>query len=561
MSTDFDAIVVGSGITGGWAAKELTEAGLKVLMIERGRMIRHGIDYETEFKAPWDMPYRGRGDQALYAREYYVQRHNGHFDEFTQNHFVNDKENPFAHPDEKPFRWFRSYQLGGRSLTWGRHSYRWSDYDFGANKKDGRGVDWPIRYADLAPWYDRVESFIGVSGQEENLPQLPDGVFQPPMPMNVVEQHLRDSIRARWPDRRLTVGRMANLTEAKEGRGKCQMRNICARGCSFGAYFSTQSSTLPAAEKTGNLTVIADSLVEELAYDPETKRITGVRVVDAKTKQRKTYSSRVVFLNAGAFNSVHIMLRSRSETFPNGIANSSGVLGTQIMDHANTLAGAGLIPGFENYTTTGDRPNSIIIARFRNLDAHEGIDFTRGYSYQGGALQSTWSRGQSMAGIGAGFREEIESIGPWRVALVAFAESLPRDSNRLSLHPTRTDQFGGPMLNIEFEHGENERRALADARKEAEAMITAAGGRYLFGMSEPGIGGVAIHEMGGARMGRDPKTSVLNGFSQAHDVANLFVTDGAQMASSACQNPSLTYMAFTARAANIAVDQMKEGRI
>lgn len=561
MSTDFDAIVVGSGITGGWAAKELTEAGLKVLMIERGRKIEHGADYETEFAAPWEMPFRGEGDQALYAKEYFIQRLNSHFNEFTQHHFVNDIESPYTFPEDKPFHWFRSYQLGGRSLTWGRHSYRWSDHDFEANARDGFGVDWPIRYADISRWYDKVEAFIGVSGQAEGYPSLPDGIFLPPMEMNVVESHLRNVVSEAWPERCVTIGRVANVTQFHNGRGPCQYRNICARGCSFGAYFSTQSSTLPAAEATGNLTVVTDMIVEALDYDPDTRRITGVRAVNRIDKSRQTFSGKIVFLNAGAFNSVHLMLLSRSEAFPNGIANSSGVLGTHIMDHASTLAVAALVPGFEDRTTMGNRPNSIVIPRFRNLDPQEDHGFTRGYSYQGGALQSTWSRGRRMAGIGEAFRNEIESIGEWRIALTAFAESLPRAENRLSLHPSKTDQHGIPLLQIDFEHGENERKALADAKAEAKAMVEAAGGHVLFGSDQPNPGGSAIHEMGGARMGRDPATSVLNQFSQSHDVPNLFVTDGAQMSSSASQNPSLTYMALTARAAASAVSMLREGAI
>lgn len=560
MTIDFDAIVVGSGITGGWAAKELTEAGLKVLMIERGRDIEHAIGYETEYLAPWEMPFRGQGDGELHAREYFVQRKNGAFDEWTQNHFVNDQEHPYSYPDDKPFAWLRSYQLGGRSLTWGRHSYRWSDYDFSANQRDGVGTDWPIRYGDVAPWYDKVEKFIGVSGQAEGLAQLPDGIFQPPMALNVVEQHMREAIGARWPERRVTIGRVANLTESKDGRGVCQHRNICARGCSIGAYFSTQSSTLPAAKATGNLTVLTDTIVESLQYDPKTSLVTGVRTIGRLDKATASYSAKFIFLNAGSFNSVHLMLRSRSEAFPNGIANSSGVLGTHIMDHASTLSGAGLMPGFEDFTTFGNRPNAIIIPRFKNLDVLDGEGFSRGYSYQGGALQSSWSQGKSMAGLGEAYRDKVEAIGPWRVALVAFAESMPRASNRLGLHPTQTDQWGIPLLNIDFQHGEEERRALADAHTEARAMIEAAGGRFLFGLMQPGIGGMAIHEMGGARMGRDSASSVLNNFSQAHDVPNLFVTDGAQMSSSASQNPSLTYMALTARAAAAAVSMLKEGR-
>ncbi|WP_313231536.1 GMC family oxidoreductase [Sphingobium yanoikuyae] len=560
MSMDFDAIVVGSGITGGWAAKELTQKGLKVLMIERGRMIEHGTDYVTETKAPWEMEFRGEGDAKLYAEEYAVQRLNRHFTEFTQNHFVNDKDNPYAVAEGTKFNWWRSYQMGGRSLTWGRQSYRWSDYDFGANKADGHGTDWPIRYADLAPWYDYVEDFIGVSGAAEGLASLPDGKFLPPMALNVVEQHVREAIAQRWPDRCLTVGRTANLTAPKEGRAPCQFRSICARGCSYGAYFSTQSSTLPAAQATGRLTVVTDALVEAVDYDPATKKATGVRVLDVKTGARTRHTARLVFLNASAFNSVHILLRSRSEAHPNGLANSSGVLGTHVMDHASTLSTMAIMPGFDDRTTFGNRPTGVVIPRFRNLDRQEG-DFVRGYSFQGGALQSGWTAAKRAAGIGADYKAKTREVGPWRMVFVGFAESLPRVTNRLTLDPVKLDPQGLPMLNIHFEHGHNERRALADAKKEAAAMMEAAGGHVIMGFDEPGAGGSAIHEMGGARMGHDPDSSVLNRWSQAHDVSNLFVTDGAQMSSSACQNPSLTYMALTARACDHAVSLMKEGAL
>lgn len=560
---EFDAIVVGSGITGGWAAKELTEAGLKVLMIERGREIRHQVDYETETKAPWDMPFRGQGDTDLYRREYPVQMVNRHFTEFTQNHFVNDARNPYTTGDGTDFTWFRSYQLGGRSLTWGRQSYRWSDYDFGANKRDGHGTDWPIRYADLAPWYDKVEEFIGVSGAAEGLPQLPDGRFQPGMALNVVESHAREEIRKRWPERCLTIGRTANMTVAKpdEGRSACQNRSICARGCSYGAYFSTQSSTLPAAQKTGNLTVITDAVVEALDYDPATRRITGVRYVDTKTKQRRRATSRIVFLNAGAFNSVHVLLNSASDAMPHGLANSSGVLGTHIMDHANTLSALALFPGWEGHTTFGNRPTGAIIARYRNMDTMDGVGHTRGFSFQGGALQSTWTGGKREAGIGAAYKEHLRHPGMWRMVLVGFADCVPRPTNRLTLDRTRTDANGLPVLKVDFAFGKEEHAALAQAKADAAEMLTAAGGKVIMGSDQPGPGGTAIHEMGGARMGHDPRTSVLNAWSQAHDAPNLFVTDGAQMSSSACQNPSLTYMALTARACDAAVRMLREGKI
>lgn len=558
---DFDAIVVGSGVTGGLAAKELTEAGLKVLMIERGREIRHQQDYTTEIKSPWEMPFRGAGDQALFAQEYAVQMLNRHFSEYTQGHFVNDAENPYSKGDGTEFNWFRSYQLGGRSLTWGRQCYRWSDYDFEANKRDGNGTDWPIRYADLAPWYDRVEEFIGVSGAQEGLKQLPDGRFQPPMALNPVEQHVREIMTTNWPDRRLTIGRTANLTEPKGDRGVCQNRSICARGCSYGAYFSTQSSTLPAAMKTGRLTVVTDAVVEALDYDPATKRVTGVRYLERKTKTRKTATARLVFLNAGAFNSVHVLLNSASDAMPNGLANSSGVLGTHIMDHANTLSAIALMPGFEGRTSVGNRPTGVVVARYRNLDEMDGEGHSRGFSFQGGALQSTWTAGKRDQGIGTKLKDKLRKPGMWRMVLVAFAECLPRASNRLTLHKTATDADGIPQLKIEFDFGKEERAALVQAKADASEMLTKAGGKVIMGFDQPGPGGNAIHEMGGARMGRDPATSVLNGWSQAHDVANLFITDGAQMSSSACQNPSLTYMALTARACEHAASLLREGRL
>lgn len=558
---DFDAIVVGSGITGGLAAKELTEAGLKVLMIERGRNIRHQQDYTTEMKTPWEMPFRGLGDQEMYAREHAVQMLNRHFTEYTQNHFVNDAQNPYSKAQGTDFNWFRSYQLGGRSLTWGRQSYRWSDYDFEANKRDGHGTDWPIRYADLAPWYDKVEEFIGVSGAKEGLKQLPDGRFLPPMALNPVEQHVREVMQANWPERRLTIGRTANLTEGKGERGQCQNRSICARGCSYGAYFSTQSSTLPAAMATGRLTVITDAVVEKLDYDPKTRRITGVRYLDRNTKERKTATARMVFLNAGAFNSVHVLLNSASEAMPNGLANSSGVLGTHIMDHANTLSAIALMPGFEGRTTTGNRPTGVVVARYRNMDAMDGEGHTRGYSFQGGALQSTWTAGKRDPGIGTEYKQKLQKPGMWRMVLVGFADCVPRATNRLTLDPKTVDADGIPQLNIAFAFGKEERAALAQAKADAGEMLTKAGGQVIMGFDQPGAGGTAIHEMGGARMGHDPATSVLNKWSQAHDVANLFVTDGAQMSSSACQNPSLTYMALTARAADAAASMLREGKI
>jgi choline dehydrogenase-like flavoprotein len=563
VDNEFDAIVVGSGITGGWAAKELTEAGLKVLLIERGRNIRHQQDYPTEMKAPWEMPLRGAGNVKRYREEYPVQMQNRLFNEYTQHHFVNDREHPYSTGEGTDFAWLRGYQLGGRSLTWGRQAYRWSDYDFDANRRDGHGTDWPIRYRDLAPWYDKVEEFIGVSGAAEGLPQLPDGRFQPAMPLNVVEQAVRERIRTRWPDRCLTIGRTANLTVAKgeEGRAACQNRSVCARGCSYGAYFSTQSSTLPAAMKTGLLTLVTDAQVDAVDYDPLTRRATGVRWIETASGTRRRASARLVFLNAGAFNSVHLLLNSSSKAMPHGLGNSSGVLGTHIMDHPNTLAAVAMMPGFEQHTSFGNRPTGVVIARYRNLDRQDGAGHARGYSFQGGALQAAWTRGKHETGIGLAYKNRLRAVGPWEFILIAYADCIPRASNRLYLDQARADKYGIPQLGIAFAFGKEEHAAIAQAHADAKDMLTAAGGHVVAGFDRPGAAGTAIHEMGGARMGNDPATSVLNRWSQAHDVPNLFVTDGAQMTSSACQNPSLTYMALTARACDYAVAQLKAGRL
>ena len=560
MDAQFDAIVIGSGITGGWAAKELTERGLKVLMFERGRHIEHIRDYATETKAPWEMQYHGFGDRELYKRDFSVQSRQRDFNEFTQGHFVNDRENPYQTDADAPFAWVRAYQLGGRSLIWGRQCYRWSDLDFEANKRDGHGVDWPIRYRDIAPWYDHVESFIGVSGSKEGLPQLPDGVFQPPMALSVVEAHAKQAIESTMPDRKLIIGRVANLTEPKEGRAPCQYRSICGRGCSYGAYFSTQSSTLPAARATGNLTLLTDHVVERIDYDPQSRRATGVRVLDTKTRQGTTYTARMIFLCAGSFNSVAVLLRSADASHPNGLANGSGVLGRYIVDHANALAAVGPVPGFEAHTTFGNRPTGIVVPRFRNVTKRDAR-FLRGYSYQGGAFQRSWTRGQGAAGLGAEFKAQLRAPGPWMFAFVAFAESLPRAENRITLDPSAKDAVGLPQLRIRLQYGENERAALTDAGAEAGKMIVAMGGRAVFSFRDMPTPGMSIHEMGGARMGEDPAQAVLDRHNRAHEVPNLFVTDGACMASAACQNPSLTYMALTARATDFAATELKAGRL
>lgn len=558
MSEDFDAIVIGSGITGGWAAKELTERGLKVLMLERGRRIEHQVDYDTETIPPWNMQFRGFGDPREYATDYGVQSKGMQFTEWSKGHFVNDRENPYQTPEDKPFQWRRGYQLGGRSLTWGRQCYRWGDIDWSANARDGHGTDWPIRYADVKSWYDHVESFVGVSGSREGLDQLPDGIFQPAMKMNIVEQTLKQRIEAGYQDRRLIMGRSSNLTEAKpnEGRSQCQYRNICSRGCSFGAYFSTQSSTLPAARATGRLTLITDALVEGLDFDAATRRVTGVRVINTADRSTTTYRGKMVFLCAGSVNSISVLLRSANEAQPHGLANDSGTLGRYFMDHALSISVTARIPGFERHAYYGNRPCSIIVPRFVNVTERHP-DLLRGYSYQGSVVRRGWADGIGTPGIGTALKDRLAHPGDWIATLGGFAECLPRADNRVLLDRVQRDAFGLPQTRIEFSYGANEHRLLAHALQEAKAMLGLIDAEILSESTDPGPGGGAVHEMGGARMGRDPAQSVVNAVNQAHGVANLFITDGAAMASSACQNPSLTYMMLTARAAANAVDMLK----
>ncbi|MBW2418261.1 MAG: GMC family oxidoreductase [Deltaproteobacteria bacterium] len=555
-----DAIVVGSGITGGWAAKELTERGLTVLMIERGSNIEHIRDYTREHRAPWELPFRGLGDRKRYERDYASARQSSSFVEGNEHFWAKDSEQPYASDPERPFVWLRGGGLGGRSLLWGRQSYRWSDLDFEANAEDGHGIDWPIRYRDIASWYDHVESFIGVSGRAEGLPQLPDGVFQPPMEFNCVEHLAKERIEAAFDDRILTIGRVAVLTRELHGRAPCHYCGPCYHGCSTGSYFSTQSSTLPAARATGRLTLRTDTIVEKIDYDPRTRRATGVRVVDATTGERGSFQARVVFLCASTLASTRILLNSRPEAFPKGLGNSSGVVGHYLMDHTLGMSGVGLVFGFEDRDTLGNRPNSFYIPRFRNLRGPRS-DFVRGYGYQGYASRLGWTRGLSAPGFGKELKESLRKPGPWRLMLIGLGECLPRYENSATLDPKRVDRWGIPQLAISFSHAENERRMQVDAAEQAAAMLELCGARHIRTSAELSVGGHAIHEMGTARMGSDPRTSALNDYNQCHDVPNLFVTDGSCMTSSACQNPSLTYMALTARASAHAVEEMQRGAI
>ncbi|WP_370335003.1 GMC family oxidoreductase [Parvularcula marina] len=558
MEPEFDAIVVGSGMSGGWAAKELTERGLKTLVIERGRHIEHGADY-TDFDAPWELPFLNRipeDEQSLYP---FASQATKHFRMKAGDH-------PYSTPEDRPFRWFRGYHLGGRSLMWARQSYRMSDIDFEANKKDGYGVDWPIRYQDIAPWYDHVERFAGISGQAEGLEQLPDGVFQPAMELNCLEQEMKKRLEAAYPTRKLTIGRCAHITEATEeqldlGRGNCQYRSYCSRGCSFGSYFSSLSATLPAARLTENLTIVTDAIGHSVIYDPETNRATGVRIIDSNTKEGRIYTGRVVFLCASAIGSAQIMLNSMSDAFPTGIANSSDMVGRNLMDHVSGMGAGGSFDGFEDMYYSGRRPNGFYIPRYRNV-TEEAPDFVRGYGFQGGCQRGSWERGRGMAGIGADFKHALRTPSGWSVWLSGFGEMLPNPENRVTLHPTKTDQWGMAQVHIDCTLGENDKKLARQANLDAVAMLEAAGFKNVSARGEePFAPGSAIHEMGTVRMGHDPKTSVLNKYNQAHDVPNLFVTDGACMTSTACQNPSLTYMAMSARAAHHAAEFLKAGAI
>jgi choline dehydrogenase-like flavoprotein len=551
----YDAIVVGTGVSGGWAAKELTEKGLKTLVLERGRMVRHA-EYPTATKDPWDLPYGGRPTQEDLERQGVQARTGYTITQATKHWFVDDVEHPYT--EIKRFDWMRGYHVGGRSLLWGRQSYRWSPTDFEANAKDGHGVDWPIRYEDLAPWYDHVESFIGVSGQAEGLPQLPDGKFQPPMELNCVETHLKEVLNEKF-GRRLTIGRVANMTAPlphSPQRGVCQNRNLCIRGCPFGAYFSSNSSTLPAAEKTGNMTLRPHSIVYELIYDEQKERASGVRVIDAETNEQLDFFAKVIFLCASTFGSTSIMLNSTSSRFPNGFGNDSGELGCNIMDH-HLHAGAGAtVEGYEDKYYHGRRPNGIYIPRYRNI-GNDKRDYLRGFGYQGGAQRRGWTDLLERGELGADLKSKASEPGPWQFGIVGFGEMLPHHDNRVTLDANRKDKWGLPLLAFDAEVRDNEHKMREDMMNDAAEMLAAAGYKEVHKYNAKASVGLGIHEMGTARMGRDPKTSVLNAWNQVHACKNVFVTDGSCMTSSSCVNPSLSYMAFTARAVNHAVEQLK----
>lgn len=563
MSTQFDAIVIGSGMTGGWAARELTRRGLKTLVLERGREIEHIKDYQGEHKGPWDYKFRGSIPRQEAEQDYFIQDQFGWCDDFNKQFWNNDRLNPYVQDPEKPFNWVRTQVLAGRSMVWGRQVYRWSDLDFEANKRDGHGIDWPIRYADIEPWYDYVERYIGISGEALGLPYLPDGQFQKPMELNVVEKHVRRVIQEQYPGRDMTVGRVAILTEPHNGRGSCHYCGPCHRGCSVAAYFSALTVTLPDAKATGNLTLRTDSVVEGLDTDPESGRITGVRVIDAKDKSRQRFTARMVFLCASTIGSTQILMNSADERNPNGLANGSGVLGQYMMDHTFGTGISGIMPGFEDRTTYGFRPNGIYVPRFRNLDgADDDVGFLRGYGFQGGASrEGIMQTADHLPGFGADYKQALGRYGRWRMSYYGFGEILPYADNRMMLDPVKKDRFGIPQVRFDTHYHDNEKRMIDDMLVEGEAMLKAAGATDIVKWPGGMTMGSGVHEMGTARMGHDPAESVLNGWNQAHEIPNLFVTDGACMTSGSCVNPSITYMALTARAANHAADLVAEGAL
>jgi choline dehydrogenase-like flavoprotein len=555
----FDAIVVGSGLSGGWAVKELCEKGLKVLLLERGRSVVHREDYPTAMTEQWQLPHRGKMDMQT-RNDYWANVRTGYTANEEHRHFFT-KDVDFPYAEDKPFTWVRGYQTGGRSLMWGRQSYRWSDLDFEANAKEGIAIDWPIRYKDLAPWYSYVEKFAGISGQREGWDSLPDGEFQPAMEMNCVEREVKSRLSENL-GRKITMGRIANLTQATEeqrelGRTSCQYRNKCMRGCPYGAYFSTQSTTLPAAQRTGNLTLINDKIVYQVVFDDTKGKATGVKAIDQNTGEEIEYHAPLIFLNASAVASAWIMMQSKSATHPDGLGNESGQLGKNIMDHHKSLGVRGTFEGFEDKYYYGKRPNGIYIPRFVNI-GNDKRDFLRGFGYQGGA-----SRGAagSKEPYGIKLKEEYSKLGPWTFSLQGFGEILPFESNHFTLSSEK-DRWGLPIIRFNAELTENEYKMKECMVDEAIKMMESAGLKNISTYeTQKSVPGISIHEMGTARMGHDPKTSVLNAHNQVWNAPNVFVTDGAAMVSSSNVNPSLTYMALAARAVDFAVEEMKRGNL
>jgi choline dehydrogenase-like flavoprotein len=557
----FDAIVIGSGMSGGWAAKEFTEKGLKTLLLERGQEVKHLRDYPTTNMMPWEFPHRNEVTQEIKDANPVISKCYA-FKEDAMHFFVKDNEHPYV--QEKPFDWIRGYQTGGKSLMWARQTQRWSEFDFEGPARDGYAVDWPIRYKDLAPWYSYVEKFAGISGNKDNLPSLPDGEFLPALELSCVENYFSDVIKKNYSDRHVIYARCAHITSPQpihlqQGRAKCQHRTICQRGCPFGGYFSSNSSTIPWAEKTGNLTMISNSVVHSIIYDEKAGKATGVRVIDAKTKQSTEYFAKVIFVNAAAINTNLILLNSTSSRFPNGLGNDSGVLGKYFAFHNYRARVSGTYEGFMDKKTDGRSPTSAYIPRFRNVLKQE-TDFLRGYA-------AGFSAGRYIDRNTDGFGEELKSnlgkkeMGLWRVGSHMMGETIPKESNFLVLDKDKKDEWGMPLIMVSVDYDDNDDKMVKDYHEQLTEMFTKAGFKDIKTTDSHQAPGLDIHEMGGVRMGNDPKTSMLNKWNQLHACKNVFVTDGACMTSTSTQNPSLTYMAFAARAADYAFSQLKKGEL
>jgi len=560
----FDAIVIGSGISGGWAAKELCEKGLKTLVIERGRMVKHVKDYPTAMLDPWEFDHRNSKTKKMIDDNPTISKHYA-FDESTKDFYINDALHPYI--QEKPFDWIRGYQVGGKSLLWARQTQRWSDYEFEGPKRDGFAVDWPIRHADLAPWYSHVETFVGISGNRDGLPNLPDSEVLPAFEMNVVEKQLKKNINEAFPDRPVIMGRCAHITQPndihlQQGRAKCMARSLCQRGCPFGAYFSSNASTLPWAEKTGNLTLKPNTVVHSIIYDEKLGKATGVKTIDAHTKKEMIYHARIIFVNGSTLNTNLILLNSRSNKFPNGLGNLNGLLGHYIAFHNYRGRITATVDGFEDSYYYGRRPTQLFMPSFRNVYKQE-TDFLRGYMIAFGANREGWNK--PADGIGAQFKDHLTEVGSWSVSMMMQGETVPIYENHVRLSEHQKDQWGVPLLITSVEYTENDDKVLNDFLQEGSAMLEKAGCKNIKTTDQKAIGyrnpGLEVHEMGGVRMGHDPETSLLNKWNQLHHCKNVFITDGACMTSTGNQNPSLTYMALTARAANYAADEWKEGRL
>ena len=555
----YDAIVVGSGISGGWAAKELCEKGLKTLVLERGRMVRHVADYPTMNWQPWDLPYGDRLTPREIIEDYPVQSRTAYAVlQSTKHFFVNDREYPYI--QKRPFTWMRGDHVGGKSIMWGRWAYRWSDYDFAAPARDGVGIDWPIRYRDLAPWYDYVESYIGVSAAKDGIPQTPDGKFLPPWEMNCIEKHVKQKLADHYTDRILAIGRTANITRIHGGRGACMARSLCERGCPYGAYFSSNAVTLPAAEATGNMTLRPHSIVHTILYDRDRRKVSGVRIIDAQTKESMEFYGRVIFLCASALASTGILLRSVKESFPDGLGNTSGELGHNVMDNHFRVGARGEHDGYTDQYYKGRRPVGVFVPRFQNLDKKtQRKDYLRGFVlYGSGSRRGYWRDEPDAFAFGAAYKDRLTVPGPWTFGFLGFGECLPNHRNQIYLDYDRPDPWGLPQLVMDVAHGENEKAMRKEMQSASAEMLEAAGFKKIKTYDEKSEPGLSIHEMGSARMGKDPKISVLNRWNQMHDIPNVFVTDGSGMCSNGWGNPSLTYMAMTARACDHAVKEMKK---